>query len=60
MNRNPFDENRPDLRTIRDQFNDPETVELWRRGQLPEQIRLKEESAEKKRKGNPPPAEVTR
>lgn len=56
MNRNPFDVNRPDLRTIRDQFNDPETIALWRKGLLPEQIRIKEEQQRKEKvsetKGN--------
>lgn len=58
MNKNPYDENRPNLWEIQDRYNDPATLKLWRAGLLPEQIRLKEEAAEKKRKATPPPPEA--
>lgn len=44
------DPNRPDLYTIQDQFNDPETIALWRKGLLPEQIRIREEQEAKAKK----------
>lgn len=54
MSRLPYDENRPDLYTIQDQFNSPEMIALWRAGQFPEQIAAREAQAraaeERKRK----------
>lgn len=56
MNKNPYDENRPDLYAIQDQFNSPEMIALWRAGLFPEQIKEREEreAKERKRKDEPP------